>query len=139
MISKILGVARYHLQHVSFLQVNCLETEAFNVVPFVDVIWVPTWPQGVDAGDGVLASHSCCDNPIFTSLQHGYHSCQSIRVHMEGADGPFPSHEGPFQLGPQRRNIKSRSILGGKSRLGDLVRRQATELTGNVEVSNVSG
>lgn len=94
----IFGVAGDHLQHVTFLQVHCLETEAFDLVPIIDVIGVPSWPQGVDGGDAFMGSHSRDNNPILASLHHGYHSTQSIRVHMKGADCPFPTNEGPFQF-----------------------------------------
>ena len=81
-----------HLQHVTFLEVYCLKTEAIDVVAIIDVVGVPIGPQGVDGGQALLVSQSCRDNPILASLQHHYDRRETIRVHMKGADCPFPSN-----------------------------------------------
>src|SRR5277367_248691 len=126
-----------HLQHITLAQVDCLETKIFQFLAIIEVVWMPVSWEGVDLVPDVFWWSG--NDPVLGPFQDNYRRSQAIRVDVERANRSLPSNYGPLQFTLQWRNVEFRFVLGGKTRLRHLVRCQASELVGNIEISMFCG
>jgi hypothetical protein len=119
---------------VTLLQMDCLQAETIDAVPYIHGVRVPFSPKTVDRAEALVSSSSCCEDPIFTAFENVYHRPKAFGVDMEWADGPFPSDQRPFRVRLGVRRLEHPSIVGGKTRLRHLMRRYAPKVTRYVEV-----